>query len=93
MKRIIAWGAHVALLCVSLLFATVLAEVVLRVSGLGTANDGVFSVTELEFEQIPGIWGPGQDRLVLKNHELPFRVRTNRLGYRGPDFTLEKPEG
>ena len=93
MKRIIAWGAHAALLCAGLLFVLVLAEVARRVMRLGAANTGVFSVTEGQFQQIPGIWGPGQDQLVLTNHELPFRVRTNRLGYRGPDFTLEKPEG
>ena len=92
MKRFITWGANAALLCASLLFTLVLAEVALRVSRLGAANTGVFTVTEVEFEQIPGIWGPGQGQLVLKNHELPYRVRTNRLGYRGADFTLESPK-
>ena len=90
MKKILA---PMIVLGISLFVAVLVAEVALRVTGLAPADTGVFTVTQRQFEEIPGIWGPGQDQEVLKNPNLPFRVTTNALGYRGEDFPLEKPDG
>ena len=68
-------------------------EIVLRATGLAFADQGVFTVSEHDFVRIPGIWEPHQNQLVRDKPALPHRVVTNSLGYRGPDFRVEKPSG
>ena len=82
----------VALATVALLAALLLAEVVLRLLDVAPAS-GVTTVTEREFERVPGILTPSQAVLDTQLPELPHQVTVNALGFRGEEFTLEKPPG
>lgn len=81
-----------AALALGLLLALALVEAGVRLTG-ATAPGGVAIATERSFARVPGIYEPGQDELDRRIQALPFRVRINSLGYRGPDFPLRKPDG
>jgi lysophospholipase L1-like esterase len=70
----------------------VLAEIALRVFHVVPLAD-VATVNESEFVRVPGIYRPHQDYVDREIPELPYRVRINALGYRGPELTIAKPEG
>lgn len=76
----------------SLAVTLVLVELVLRGFGLVPVAGG-FTVSERDFERLPGIWEPGQNDIVTDNIELPYRFTSNALGYRGMAFEREKPAG
>lgn len=69
------------------------AEFALRMTGLGASRGGTFTVTEQEFNTLPGIYGPSQDVDVTALAALPHHVHIDSLGYRGPELTREKPAG
>lgn len=68
------------------------AEVILRVFDLAPAG-GISTVTEREFEKVPGLYGPNQRLVDRRIPALPHLVTINALGYRGAQFPLEKLEG
>jgi lysophospholipase L1-like esterase len=67
-------------------------EVALRLSGLAPSA-GLFTVTEKEFERIPGIFAPGQQVVEGRGTRFEHTVRIDSLGYRGRDFPRSKPPG
>lgn len=75
------------------LVALIVAEVVLRLGGLAPTG-GLATVTQSEFERLPGLFSPGQrleDRVVPS---LPYQVTIDSLGYRGTvEFPRTKPPG
>lgn len=77
------------LLLLSTTFAVILAEAVLRVFGLAPTG-GVSTVTESQFQEVPGIFAPGLKLVETRIPELAHEVTINSLGYRGPDFPREK---
>lgn len=77
----------------SLALALLVCEVILRMTGAASADQGVFSVSERDFQRLPGIWEPNQSQTVRDKPALPHHVTTNDLGYRGSSFPLSKPEG
>ncbi len=81
-----------AVVGICLLVALMLAEVGLRLLGLAPP-DGVATVTEAQFQSIPGILLPDQDLVDRRDRRLPHHVTTNALGYRGPAFPLIKRPG
>jgi len=80
------------LLGASCVAALLVVEGLLRVLDLGPSQ-GVGSVTEDDFERVPGLLTPGQDLVDREKPALPYHVRINAHGFRGPDFPLEKPPG
>ena len=86
------WAIRFGLLVVGLCTALVFGEIALRVTRLAPTN-AVFTVSERDFERLPGIWEPGQDQLARKiDYTLPYRFTSNSHGYRGLDFQLAKPQ-
>jgi len=83
--------AKVLILSTSVSITLVAAEVLLRLAGIAGPG-GVATVSERNFDLVPGIYDPHQERIDRRVPELPFRVRINHLGYRGPDFPLSKVE-
>jgi lysophospholipase L1-like esterase len=83
-------GAAITTLAVAA--GLLLTEVALRVFHLAPTG-GVFTVNARQFEEVPGMFAPGQDVMVLTKRPLPHRVRINALGYRGPEITVTKPAG
>ena len=83
---------RIAALCLAGLAFLLIAELVLRLAGLAPTT-GVYTVTESEFERVPGLFSPNQNVSDTRNPNLPHRATTGTLGYRGPDFPLAKPPG
>jgi len=75
--------------CLGCVFALLLVEIVLRVTGIG-APQGLHSVDEETFHKIPGIWSPGQDFVFNELPALPYHIRINSLGYRGSEVSIDK---
>ena len=73
------------LLAMSFVAALGSAEVLLRVTGLVPTRGGLFTVSAADFDRIPGIFEPGQDKGVREHPELPYSVRIDSLGYRGEE--------
>ncbi len=65
-----------------------LMEFALRLSGRFPVV-GLHSVSAKDYDRIPGLWEPGQDFVNRQIPALPYRIRTNSLGLRGPETTLE----
>ena len=84
-RRLVFMGAGMA---GALLFA----EMVLRLFHLAPAA-GIGTVTSAQFARIPGIYTPNQRVRDLQRPALPFSVSIDSLGFRGPNFTREKPAG
>lgn len=76
----------------SLVLALLLAEGVLRALKLAPTRD-VYTVTERQFREVPGIYAPGQKFVSHEIPALPYRITINALGYRGRDFPRAKPPG
>lgn len=83
---------NIAALLIGLFLALVILEAGLRLIGKAPPG-GVAIATVQNFSKVPGIYDPQQDELDRRIAALPFRVRINSLGYRGPEFALIKPEG
>lgn len=67
-------------------------ELFLRLTGLGQPS-GIGTVTVSEFNQIPGIFGPGQKAVDREIPQLAHRVSINSLGYRGAEISSSKADG
>lgn len=67
---------------ISILF---LSEVILRVSGKGV-NQDLRSASQEVFDDIPGIFEPGQDFIKRSIPQLPHHISINSFGYRGPEL-------
>ena len=82
----------VLLALVSLALSLILVEVVLRLSGQFRST-AVHTVSQREYESIPGMWAPSQDFISNEKPSLRHHVVTNALGLRGPETTLvpDKP--
>ena len=80
-----------ALITLVLVFAV--AEVGLRLSSL---ENRAFALNKLMVPGLAGDYFPNQDgRVALQTDAGPhaYRFTTNSQGFRGPEFSLEKPEG
>ncbi len=73
---------------VSLTVAIVAAEVALQLTGRFPTAE-LHSVSAQDYARIPGMWEPNQDVRRRTLAILPYRVRTNSLGLRGPETTLK----
>jgi hypothetical protein len=86
------WSFRVVALIVGCLVGFALTEGVLRVFNLFPA-EGLPTVTEDEFGRVPGMFQPGRDVTLRRVGKPEFQVSINSLGYRGPEFPVEKPSG
>lgn len=66
---------------VGIMLAFVTAEVALRIFGLAPAK-GLATVTESEFNEIPGMFSPGQAFVSRKIQALPHTITIDSLGFR-----------
>lgn len=71
--------------------AIVVAELVLRLFFVDTPVK--VSVDSSLFPVIPGIYQPTETAVSRINPNLPHEITINNLGYRGEDFSAEKPAG
>ena len=76
---------------IGLFTGLVIVELLLRVFQMGLPDGGVPQMSASDFEVLPGVLTPNQDVLDREIRRLPFRVRTDSLGYRGADFPRAKP--
>ena len=83
------WGGRLLLAGALTVAAVALAEVGLRLSTEPPA--GLFTMTEREFERLPGIFQPGQSLELQQGTEFEHTVRIDSLGYRGTDFPRSRP--
>ena len=83
----------VLLITVGATVAVVAAEVLLRVTGLAPAQGTLFTVSDRQFERIPGIFEPVESRVVRGIGDLSYQASINSLGYRGPDFASTPSDG
>ncbi len=73
--------------------ATILvAEALLHLLGLAPAP-GLFTVSEQEYERVPGIFSPNQRVTEGTGTRFAHATRIDSLGYRGADFPRRKPAG
>ncbi len=66
---------------VGILLALVTTEVALRVSGLVPSKE-LRTVTESQFNAIPGLFAPGQAFVSRKNPALPYTITIDNRGFR-----------
>ena len=78
-----------AALGVALVLGLSLTEGLLRLLQLAPTNS-VVTVTETEFRSLPGLLSPHQNLIDRRDPRLPYRLTTNSLGYRGPEFPLPR---
>lgn len=90
--RAAEWTRRLLIAGASLLLALAAAEAVLRAFRLAPVR-GVHTVTQPEFERVPGLFGPGQSLVDRRKPALPYRVNIDSLGYRGADLPRKKPAG
>ena len=64
-------------------------ELLLRIAGIAPAQD-LLSADLATYENMPGVWAPGQDFTLKNVSSLPHRVRINSAGYRGAEFDTQK---
>ena len=86
------WGFRFAALIVGCVAGFALTETLLRVFNLFPA-EGLPTVTQSEFERVPGMFQPMREVTLRRVGKPEFHVRINSLGYRGPEFPTEKPRG
>ncbi len=82
-KRILALG-------IGVIIALVASELGLRSLRL-TPTRGLTTVTQREYMRLPGLLSPNLDLVVPDR--VPYRVRTDSLGYRGEPLPRVKPAG
>jgi len=74
-------------LCVS----TIMVVLVVAEKGLEQAGfpcRSIHSISQTDYEKLPGMYHPNTDIVVSKVRGLPHRVRINSLGFRGPEVSL-----
>lgn len=76
-----------AALALSTAACLVLLEVGLRIAGRPTVSQ--HTVSQADYERVPGMWEPGQDLVNRDDPALPYRVQINSLGFRGPEAALD----
>ncbi|MCU7905766.1 MAG: hypothetical protein KZQ76_07875 [Candidatus Thiodiazotropha sp. (ex Epidulcina cf. delphinae)] len=91
MSKVRRFFISLTALTLGLMFSVLAAEGILRL--LGTPTGDLYTVNERKFNEVPGIYEPGQEIVRTINRHLPHKVRINHLGYRGRDFPLKKPNG
>src|SRR5213594_1062766 len=69
-----------------------LTELVLRIFVLAPVN-GVATVTERQYQRVPGLFAPNQRLIDRRQRALPHEVSIDSLGYRGPDIARQKMPG
>jgi hypothetical protein len=72
--------------------AIVAVELALRALQLAPSA-AVATVSQEEFDRLPGIFRPNQTLIDRREPALPHRVTINSLGYRGPDLPRAKTPG
>lgn len=82
-KRILALG-------IGLVIALLASELVLRALHM-TPTKGLTTVTQREYMRLPGLLSPNLD--IEVPDRIPYRVRTDSLGYRGAPLPRQKPSG
>jgi len=80
-----AAATRLGALAAALLAGAVLAEILLRLSGLAP-GEAVAFVSAADADRIPGIHAPGQDLVLRVIPTLPHRVHIDSLGFRGPEL-------
>jgi lysophospholipase L1-like esterase len=83
---------NIVLMLASVVLTFGVAEVALRLSHRIPTNS-LRSPDLRTLEAQPGLFQPDQDFIDRLNPALPYRVRTNSAGFRGPEFAIEKPAG
>ena len=86
------WLFRAVLVVAGVGLGVVLAEIGLRTLGLAPPP-GLFTVTEAEYQRIPGIFAPNQRATANPGTRFEHVTTINALGYRGSDFPREKPPG
>lgn len=76
-------------IAVGVVAGLLLAEIALRVANLAPTT-GVATVTEKQFQRIPGLFAPGQHTTDRRIPALPHVVIIDSLGYRGDEFPRVK---
>jgi len=92
MPRIKSIFVNLSVLLVTMIVMLVLVELVLRLTNLAPGAS-VPTVSQKEFESVPGIFKPGVTLTDSRNQKLPFDVEINQLGYRNKNFQIQKPIG
>jgi lysophospholipase L1-like esterase len=87
-----AIARRAAIILVGLGLGLVATEIILRLFHLAPAA-GIATMTESDFERLPGIFAPHQRVIDHRNPALPHVIRIDSLGYRGDDFPRAKPNG
>jgi hypothetical protein len=83
---------NVLTITVGLVLAVDFSVIILRVFHLAPTL-GVATVSQNDFERIPGLFIPDQDIIEVCKPKLPHHAHINLLGYRGLYFTVEKSDG
>ena len=81
-----------ALIVVGTAAGLLITEVVLRVFDLAPAP-GLFTVSEDEFREVPGIFVPGQSVVERPGTDFEHHITINAMGYRGREIPKTKPPG
>lgn len=89
LKQVVFYVIVIALVSVVTLVA---AEAALRLSGHVTSAT-VHTVSQADYDRIPGMFEPGQDVTETPHPRLHYHVTINGLGYRGREIEREKPPG
>ena len=92
MAGVRAWSLRAAAVAVGLVAALVLVEGLLRVL-TDAPVQGIVTVTASQYDAIPGIFAPNQNFIDSRIPGYRRRVTTGSLGYRGREFSAEKPNG
>jgi lysophospholipase L1-like esterase len=90
-SRFKTFRQNVLLIAISIILALCLAEITLRLFDLAPST-GVFTVTDSDFEKVPGIFTPNQQLVDMRKPRLPHEVTINSLGYRNANFSPGKQD-
>lgn len=88
-----SWILALTASLIGLALALLVAEVMLRVLDLAPTG-GLATVSQREFERLPGLFAPGQRVLDRELPQLPYRITIDSLGYRdATGLSRAKPAG
>jgi lysophospholipase L1-like esterase len=92
-RRLRSWLLALAAVLIGSVLALGLAEATLRIFDLAPV-DGLATVTQQDFERLPGLFMPGQRLVDRTLRERPFQITIDSLGYRDTqEMQREKPAG
>jgi lysophospholipase L1-like esterase len=91
-QRLLPAATNVLALMLAGSAALLVAELGLRATGLAPEL-GLFTVSEREFQRVPGIFAPNQRVLEQANTAFAHVTTIDSLGYRGRDIPRIKPPG